>query len=114
EAVRGALVASERAVRIEATELDRYPPEVEGAVYFCCREALRVAASLGARPVLRLWEADRALHFEVAESEGSSDLTESDLTELRDRVETLGGRLTIGPGPEGRTRLNAAIPVATS
>jgi signal transduction histidine kinase len=114
EAVRGASVASEVAVRIEATELGRYPPELEGAVYFCCREALRVAAALGARPVLRLWEADHALHFEVAESEGSSDLAESDLTELGDRVEALGGRLTIGPGPEGRTRLNAAIPVATS
>jgi signal transduction histidine kinase len=51
------------------------------------------------------------VHFEVAESGGGSDLAESDLTELRDRVEALGGRLTIGPGPEGRTSLNAAIPI---
>jgi signal transduction histidine kinase len=101
-------------VRVEATEIGRYPAELEGALYFCCREALRVAAALGARPVLRIWEADHAVHFEVAESGGGSDLAESDLTELRDRVEALGGRLTIGPGPEGRTRLNAAIPVATS
>ena len=113
EAVRGASVASGLAVRVEATQLGRYPPELEGAVYFCCREALRVAVVLGARPVLRLWEADHALHFEVAESGGSSELAKADLTELRDRVEALGGQLTIVPGPEGRTRLNAAIPVAT-
>ena len=113
EAVRGAAAASEVAVRIEANELARYPPELEGAIYFCCREALKVAA-LGARSVFRVWEADHALHFEMADGGGSSDLAESDLTELRDRVEALGGRLTIGPGPEGGTRLYAAIPVATN
>jgi len=106
--------ASGLAVRIEANELARYPPELEGAVYFCCRQALKVAAALGARPILRLWEADHALHFEIAESGGSSDLAESDLSELGDRVEALGGLLTIAPGPEGGTRLHAAIPVATS
>jgi signal transduction histidine kinase len=114
EAVRGAAAASGLAVRIEANELARYPPELEGAVYFCCRQALKVAAALGARPILRLWEADHAFHFEIAESGGSSDLAESDLSELGDRVEALGGLLTIAPGPEGGTRLHAAIPVATS
>ena len=114
EALRGASVASELAVRIEATELGRYPPELEGAVYFCCREALRVAAALGAQPVLRLGRRTTRCTSRWRESEGSSDLAESDLTELRDRVEALDGRLTIGPGPEGRTRLIAAIPVATS
>jgi len=114
EAVRGAAAASGLAVRIEANELARYPPEVEGAVFFCCREALKVAAAIGARPILGVWEADQALHLEVAVGGESSDLAESDLTELRDRVEALGGRLTIGPGPEGGTRLYAAIPVATN
>ena len=113
EAVRGAAAAREVAVRIEANELARYPPELEGAIYFCCREALKVAA-LGARSVLRVWEADHALHFEMADGGGSSDLAESDLTELRDRVEALGGSLTIAPGPEAGTRLYAAVPVATS
>src|SRR5256885_1073477 len=113
EAVRGTAAASGLAVRIEANELSRYPPELEGAIYFCCREALKVAA-LGARSVLRVWEADHALHFEMADGGGSSDLAESDLTELRDRVEALGGSLTIAPGPEAGTRLYAAVPVATS
>jgi signal transduction histidine kinase len=114
EAVRGAAAASGLAVRIEANELARYPPELEGAVYFCCLEALKVAAALGARAILRVWEADHALRFEIADSGGRSDLAKSDLTELRDRVEALGGRLTIAPAPEGGTRLDAAIPVATS
>src|SRR5437870_5910947 len=95
EAVRGAAAASGLVVRIEGNELPRYPPELEGAVYFCCREALKVAEALAARPVLRVWEADHALHFEVAAGEGSSDLAESDLTELRDRVDALGGHLTL-------------------
>src|SRR6266545_7541158 len=113
EAVRGTAAVSGLAVRIEANELARYPPEPEGAVYFCCREALKVATALGTRPILRVWEADHALHFEIADGGGSSDLAESDLTELRDRVEALGGRLRIAPGSEGGTRLHAAIPVAT-
>ena len=112
EAVRGAAAASGLAVRIDAKELARYPPELEGAVYFCCREALKLAAGLEPRPVLRVWEADDELQFEVAASEGSSDLAESDLTELRDRVDALGGHLTLAPGPEGGTRLYAAIPVS--
>ena len=112
EAVRGAAAASEVAVRIEANELARYPPELEGAIYFCCREALKVAA-LGARSVLRVWEEDDALQLEVAGVAASADLPESDLTELRDRVEALGGSLTVAPGPEAGTRLYAAIPVAT-
>ena len=112
EAVRGTAAASGLAVRIEANEFPRYPPELEGAVYFCCREALKIAATLEARPILRVWEADDALQFELAASEGSSDLAKSDLTELRDRVDALGGRLTLAAGPEGRARLYAAIPVS--
>ena len=114
EAVRGTAAASGLAVRIEANELSRYPPELEGAFYFCCREALKVAAALGARTILRVWEADDALRLEVAAGAGGSDLAESDLTELRDRVEALGGRLTIAPGPDGATRLDAAVPLVTS
>src|SRR5438477_262736 len=53
EAVRGAAAASGVGVRIEANQLVRYPPELEGAVYFCCREALKVAAALGERPIDR-------------------------------------------------------------
>ena len=70
----------------------------------------KLAAALGARPVLRVWEADNAFQLEVGDSTASSDLAESDLTELRDRVEALGGRLTIAPDPEGGTRLSATVP----
>src|SRR5438132_4606682 len=111
EAVRGVAAASGLVVRIEGNELPRYPPELEGAVYFCCREALKIAATFGARPILRVWEADHALRFELAEGGEGSDLARSELTGLRDRVEALGGRLTIAPGPEGGMRLDAAIPV---
>ena len=112
EAVRGAAAAGGLAVRIEANELARHPPEVEGAFYFCCREALKIAATFGGRPILRVWEEDDALQLEVAGVAASPDLPESDLTELGDRVETLGGRLTIASDPEGGTRLSAAIPFA--
>ena len=71
-----------------------------------------VALEFGGRPILRVWEEDDALQLEVAGVAASADLPESDLTELGDRVETLGGRLTIAPGPEGGTRLDASIPVA--
>ena len=58
EAVRGASVASELAVRIEATALGRYPPELKGP-------SISLSGSVEGRgrraqPVLRLWEGIRA------------------------------------------------------
>ena len=86
---------------LTAAGLGRYAPEIEGAVYFCCREALQNAAkhAEGARAiVIKLWEAE-AIHFEVRDdgtglpnghgSEGAG------ITNMRDRVGAMGGTLAV-------------------
>src|SRR2546430_11672767 len=45
EAGRGAAPAGGLAGRIEAKELGRHPPGLEGAFYFCCPEAFKIAAT---------------------------------------------------------------------
>jgi signal transduction histidine kinase len=104
EALRGLAAATGSPIRIEAEELGRYSPEVEAGVYFCCREALEHAAARGTRSTLRIWADGDTLHFEVT---GSSDFVEADLTHLRDRVEAVGGELTVS-----LRNVSAAIPLS--
>ena len=40
------------------------PPEIEGAVYFCCLEALRAKHAEGPPAAIRVWQ-EEAVHFEV-------------------------------------------------
>jgi signal transduction histidine kinase len=112
EALRGLAAATGSSIRVEAETLGRYPPELEGAVYFCCREALESAAARGARATLRIWQEADTLRFEVADDGESSDLAGSDLRHVRDRIDTLGGRLTILSEPAGGRRVSAAIPLS--
>ena len=101
EALREAAASSPLIARVQAAELRRYAPEVESAVYFCCREALQNAAkhAEGARFVtVRLWEKDE-LHFEVRDDGGGLPRGPrphgAGLTNMRDRIGALGGRLTV-------------------
>jgi len=103
---------------LTADGLGRYPPEIEGAVYFCCREALQNAAkhAEGASTVvIKLWEAE-AVHFEVQDDgagrpnghggEGAG------ITNMRDRIGAMGGTLAIESHPGAGTRVMGAVPVA--
>src|SRR5215210_381863 len=56
-------------VRVEPDGVDRYPPEIEAAVYFCCLEALNNIAkySEASRVTVRLSRRDGELRFEVAD-----------------------------------------------
>jgi PAS domain S-box-containing protein len=104
---------------LTAEGLGRYPPEIEGAVYFCCREALQNAAkhAKGARSVvMKLWEGSEAVHFEVRDdgaglpqghgSEGAG------ITNMRDRIGAMGGSLAIESHPGKGTRVMGAVPMA--
>ena len=103
---------------LTAAGLGRYPPEIEGAVYFCCREALQNAAkhAEGARSaVIKLWEAE-AIHFEVRddgaglpEGHGSEG---AGITNMRDRIGAMGGTLAIESHPGAGTRVMGSVPGA--
>jgi PAS domain S-box-containing protein len=120
EAVSEVAAACALPTTLTAEGLGRYPPEVEGAVYFCCREALQNAAkhAQGARSVLiKLWEAEaEAIHFEVhddgaglPQGHGSEGVG---ITNMRDRIGAMGGTLAIESPPGAGTRVMGAVPVA--
>jgi signal transduction histidine kinase len=78
------------------------PPEVAMTVYLCW---LALLGTGGAS--IRVRELENALDFELVGQTGA----DAELERLRDRVESLGGRLTIEPEPGGGTRLSGSMPV---
>jgi signal transduction histidine kinase len=105
EALRGAAAAT--GARIKAEKLGRYSPQFERTVYFCCRETLERVAAHNDRLTLCLWEEQNALRFEVTLDGGLSDVARHDFADAEDRIDTLGGELTIG-----RASVSATIPVS--
>jgi len=93
----------------------RYPREVEGALYFCCSEALQNVAKHAAatRVAIRVWNEAGSLLFEVKDDgRGASPslLSKgSGLQHIRDRLDALGGCLDLdtaaGVGVSVRGRL---------
>jgi signal transduction histidine kinase len=107
-------------VVVEATEIGRYPQEVEAAVYFCCLEALQnVAKYAGATQAsVRLAATDGDLRFEVTDDgEGfdpASTPLGSGLQNMVDRLAALGGTVEIRSSPGSGTTVSGRIPAATA
>jgi signal transduction histidine kinase len=88
------------------------PPEVAEALYFCCLGALEHIGA-GAHVTITVREDDEMLAFEVVDDGAGSVARVASrvgLTALRDRVEALGGHLTVHSGPQGGTRVSGSIP----
>jgi signal transduction histidine kinase len=85
-----------------------YPPEVAGTVYWCWLEALEHARA-GARATVTVRDEEGSVAFEMV---GVSPRSGSGLDRLRDRVEALGGRLTIRSEPGGTTRVSGSLPLS--
>jgi signal transduction histidine kinase len=107
-ALRSAAGAAGIRASLEVTVGARYPPEVVGAVYWCCLEALEHAGA-GARATVTIRDEDGAVAFEVVEDGSGSGAA---LDRLRDRVEALGGRVTIRSEPGRGTRVAGSLPLA--
>jgi len=97
----------------------RYAADLENAVYFCCLEAVQNASQHAGDPAavhITVAERDDSLCFDVRDDGGGSDLDTvpagAGLTNIRDRVAAVGGRLTIETAPGRGTRISAAIPLA--
>ena len=102
EALAAAASEAGLAIRVEADALGRCSPEIEAAVYFCCVEVLRSAATI------RLRRDRGTLGFDVV-VRGAG--LAPDLTAVRDRLGALGGRLTITSEPDRSTRISGTIPL---
>jgi signal transduction histidine kinase len=106
-------------VDLDVEELPRQPREVEGAIYFCCLEALQnVTKYAGATRVkLRVWTQDSMLGFEVSDDGKGFDpataVRSSGLQNMRDRLEALGGSLLVRSAPGSGTTIEGRLPHRT-
>jgi signal transduction histidine kinase len=122
EGLEGALQAAARRSTIPATVgaagLDRYPPEVESAVYFCCLEALQNAgkhAGPGARVAVRVAAADRRLWFRVEDTGRGFDTRVLSggvgLANLGERMAAVGGQVRVASQPGDGTSVTGWVDI---
>ncbi len=114
DALRGAAAAAGVSATVEAAGVGRFPAQVEAAAYFCCRSLLEAVAAHrgpGARATIRIREEGAALRLEVdGVGTGPGGAAER-LGAARDRIEALGGALSVDPAPGGATRVSATVPL---
>jgi len=104
-------------VTVEARGIARYGQEVEAAVYFCCLEALqnvqKYAQASGA--TVRLQDGDGQVVFEVLDDGVGFDVDKvargSGLQNMHDRLEALGGAVTLRSRP-GATAVGGTVPIS--
>jgi glucose-6-phosphate-specific signal transduction histidine kinase len=86
-----------RSLDVETADLERYPLELEEAVYFSCR-ALRGCATRA-----RVWGDGAALRFELL---GVAAVEGEELSIARERISAVGGQLDVSAG-----RVSASVPL---
>jgi signal transduction histidine kinase len=99
-------------------EPDRYPTDIEVAVYFCCAEALQnVARHAGARHIeVRVWLDRSNLRIAVSDDGhgftlDAVDAAATGLQGMRDRLSARGGALDVHSSPGRGTRVEGWLPV---
>jgi signal transduction histidine kinase len=103
-------------VSVDADSVGRYPQDVEAAVYFCALEALNnVAKYAEAKNVtVSLLQSDGMLSFTVSDDGRGFDPDATrggtGLQGMADRLEAIGGELTIETAPGGGTRVRGDVP----
>lgn len=112
-ALRAAAAGTGVPTRVEVSAGEGYPPEVAGAVYFCCLEVLEHAGE-GTRAAIKVWVDDGELAFEVVADEAGLMASDSRslLGALRDRVDALGGELTVRSERGHATRVSGSLPLS--
>jgi signal transduction histidine kinase len=116
EALRAVARREALPVTVGADNGTRYPLEVESAVYFCCLEALQNAAkhSAASSVEIQIHAEGDGLRFEVRD-DGQGFMFGNQnggagLTNMRDRLAALGGRLSVESAPGRGTRVIGSAP----
>jgi signal transduction histidine kinase len=115
-ALRAQLGALSLQVELEPT-INRYPPDIEGAVYFCCLEAVQNAAkhARATIAVIRLEEIGGGLRFEVRDNGVGFDVSAvehgSGLRNMHERLDAVGGRLSVASRPGLGTTICGEVPL---
>jgi signal transduction histidine kinase len=107
-ALRSVAASSRIRARIDLDADAALSPAVARTIYVCCVTAFERAPA-GSQAVVTTRVENGALAFEVV-AEGR--LADGDIVALHDRVEALGGQLTIGPDADRGTRAVGSIPLS--
>jgi signal transduction histidine kinase len=121
ESLKSVAAHTPRPVTIESLGFGRYSPQLERSIYYCCLEALQNAvkhAGPKASVLIRLVGERDHVSFSVDDSGIGFDPARVDdrdgLVHLADRVDVMGGDLTIDSHPGMGTRIHGVIPLAAS
>ncbi len=119
QALRAAAARNPLPTTVFAVGVQRHPPAIESAAYFCCLEAMQNAikhAHGATGVVIDLSEAGTLLRLEVRDDGVGFDRERIapgvGLRNLQDRLAAVGGELTIVSSPGRGTRVMARIPFA--
>jgi signal transduction histidine kinase len=117
-ALRAACRRSPVPVALRVERIRRYSRDVEAAVYFTCLEALQnVAKHAGprARGVLHVRQDREQLRFALSDSGDGFDVERTPsghgLVGMRDRIQALGGELTVTSAQGIGTVVSGSVPV---
>jgi signal transduction histidine kinase len=120
QGICGALEGQARRSPVPVTvegRIERHPPEVESAVYFCCLEALQNVAKYAqaSRVTIRLEDDARELRFEVRDDGAGFDPSVtslgSGLQGMSDRVAALDGTLEVRSSPGAGATVSGRVPL---
>jgi len=104
-------------VEVHADSVQRYPLEIEAAVYFCCLEALQNAVkhAHATTMVINVEELDGELRFTATDNGRGIDVAKarggSGIQNMMDRMAALRGSLDLQAQPGGGTEVSGRLPV---
>ena len=105
------------AASVDSDGIERFPQEIEAAVYFCCLEAMQNAAKYASAEhvTIALSTSDGDLRFSVVDDgvgfDAATTVRGAGLTNMRDRIEALGGTFEIESAPGTGTTVGGRVPV---
>ncbi|HEX7267864.1 MAG TPA: histidine kinase [Streptosporangiaceae bacterium] len=118
EALHAIALRGPIATAVKTEGLRRYPLEIESAAYFCCLEALQNSAKHArnaSEVTIRLADDGQLLRFDVADDGAGFVIHRavhgSGLTNMRDRLGVVGGRVWIDSAPGRGTVVHGQIPI---
>jgi len=106
-ALRAAAANADVPTRIDVAAGTTCPPEIAGAVYFSYLDVLERAAA-GTTVAISVRNEVEAMAFEIV-AEGDLD---AERLPSRDRIEALGGRLTVTKGSGGEISVAGSLPLS--
>jgi signal transduction histidine kinase len=117
-ALRSAAASSSIPVTVDSTTTERPPAAVEAALYFCCMESVQNAAKHSGADCVAVRLVDRAGRWRLSvldqgtgfDSRGPASGTGVGLVNMRDRLDAVGGTLTVASRPGRGTTVTAEVP----